>query len=250
MGHRFGFTLIELLVVIAIIAILAAILFPVFLTSKVKAKLTSCVSNQGQIGKAAVAYASDWTDTSPLSYYTAGRLNIYWPRMLRPYMTKNLGLPYCTELPANKLNPPITYSNDQDSYWTFHGTTIGMNLLFGGFFGAGPFDPLKVAQIATPSRTIMFICSTYKYYGNPYWGHYTVTPGKAQQPLLCIAPRVNQNNWPYTLVADDRHGGRVVVTHADGHVASYDPKTVLSVGIKGATGKDYKKPNFSMWDYY
>ncbi|MBI2842590.1 MAG: prepilin-type N-terminal cleavage/methylation domain-containing protein [Armatimonadetes bacterium] len=248
MRRKSGFTLIELLVVIAIIAILAAILFPIFLTAKVKAKLTSCMDNHGQIGKAAMAYMSDWADTCPLSYYTTTRFNIYWPRMLQPYTSKNLVVPYCTELTASKMG--ITYSMDQESYWTYLGVTIGMNLLFGGFYGAGPYDPLKLSQLGSPSRTIMFICSSYKYYGNPYAGHYAVTPGKSQQPLLCIAPRVNQNNWPYTLAAADRHGGRVVVTHADGHVASYDPKTVLSVGIKGATGKDYKKPNFSMWDYY
>ncbi|MBI2842591.1 MAG: prepilin-type N-terminal cleavage/methylation domain-containing protein [Armatimonadetes bacterium] len=247
MRRKSGFTLIELLVVIAIIAILAAILFPIFLTAKVKAKLTSCINNHSQIGKAAVAYMSDWNDTCPKSLVHTTAKDIYWPRMLQPYTTKNLGVPYCTDKPAWKMG--TTYSMDQDSYYTYIFVSIGMNLLFGGDFGAGPYDPLKLSQLGSPSRTIMFVCSSWKSYGMDV-GHYTVTPGKSQQPLLCIAPRVNQNNWPYTLVADDRHGGRVVVTHADGHVASYEPKTVLSVGIKGAGPRDYKKPNFSMWDYY
>jgi len=59
---RRGFTLIELLVVIAIIAILAAILFPVFARAREKARQTSCLSNLKQIGLAAMAYASDYDE--------------------------------------------------------------------------------------------------------------------------------------------------------------------------------------------
>jgi len=59
---RHGFTLIELLVVIAIIAILAAILFPVFARAREKARQTSCVSNLKQIGLAAQMYAQDYDE--------------------------------------------------------------------------------------------------------------------------------------------------------------------------------------------
>src|SRR5579863_7090850 len=62
-----GFTLIELLVVIAIIAILAAILFPVFAQAKEAAKKTSCLSNQKQIALAWPMYANDCDDTMALA---------------------------------------------------------------------------------------------------------------------------------------------------------------------------------------
>jgi prepilin-type N-terminal cleavage/methylation domain-containing protein len=62
---RYGFTLIELLVVIAIIAILAAILFPVFAKARERALATACISNEKQIGIALTAYASDYNDTYP-----------------------------------------------------------------------------------------------------------------------------------------------------------------------------------------
>ncbi|MGQ9580573.1 MAG: prepilin-type N-terminal cleavage/methylation domain-containing protein [Armatimonadota bacterium] len=60
-----AFTLIELLVVIAIIAILAAILFPVFVTAKAAANRSTCVSNIGQLSKALLAYSSDYQGRIP-----------------------------------------------------------------------------------------------------------------------------------------------------------------------------------------
>ncbi len=65
MELRHGFTLIELLVVIAIIAILAAILFPVFARAREKARQTSCLSNLKQIGLAALMYAQDYDEIYP-----------------------------------------------------------------------------------------------------------------------------------------------------------------------------------------
>jgi len=65
---RNGFTLIELLVVIAIIAILAAILFPVFAQAREKARATSCLSNLKQVGLGAVMYAQDYDELFPGSW--------------------------------------------------------------------------------------------------------------------------------------------------------------------------------------
>src|SRR5580692_815365 len=66
---RRAFTLIELLVVIAIIAILAAILFPVFAQAREKARQTSCLSNTKQMGLAVLMYIQDYDETSPLAYH-------------------------------------------------------------------------------------------------------------------------------------------------------------------------------------
>jgi prepilin-type N-terminal cleavage/methylation domain-containing protein len=65
-GRLRGFTLIELLVVIAIIAILAAILFPVFAQTRAKARQASCLSNQKQWGLAFMQYVQDYDETTPL----------------------------------------------------------------------------------------------------------------------------------------------------------------------------------------
>src|SRR5437764_15263130 len=66
MRHE-AFTLIELLVVIAIVAILAAILFPVFAQAREKARATACLSNQHQLGLALAMYRSDYDQVNPRS---------------------------------------------------------------------------------------------------------------------------------------------------------------------------------------
>jgi prepilin-type N-terminal cleavage/methylation domain-containing protein len=68
MRHK-GFTLIELLVVIAIVAILAAILFPMFLSAKAKAQQTRCLNSMTQLGKGMTMYANDYSGSLPLELY-------------------------------------------------------------------------------------------------------------------------------------------------------------------------------------
>ncbi len=83
---RRGFTLIELLVVIAIIAILAAILFPVFARARERARQTTCLSNLRQIGLAILMYAQDYDERYNLAYTrTEEGVTLHWPILLEPY---------------------------------------------------------------------------------------------------------------------------------------------------------------------
>jgi prepilin-type N-terminal cleavage/methylation domain-containing protein len=64
-----GFTLIELLVVIAVIALLAALLFPVFAQARDRARMSACLSNMRQIGAALMLYVQDYDDIYPRTYF-------------------------------------------------------------------------------------------------------------------------------------------------------------------------------------
>ena len=113
-----GFTLIELLVVIAIIAILAAILFPVFAKARSKARQATCLSNTKQIGLGIMQYVQDYDETYPMSYYyvnnaTSALGYVHVSGMIAPYC-KSWGIFVCPEhkmggwAPSNFTTPPVT----------------------------------------------------------------------------------------------------------------------------------------------
>jgi prepilin-type N-terminal cleavage/methylation domain-containing protein/prepilin-type processing-associated H-X9-DG protein len=104
-----GFTLIELLVVIAIIAILAAILFPVFAKVREKARQTACVSNMKQLGLAFAQYTQDYDGRLPARDGNTGN-SMFWAVVIYPYV-KSVGIYQCPDDSTEQIivQPPYTY---------------------------------------------------------------------------------------------------------------------------------------------
>jgi prepilin-type N-terminal cleavage/methylation domain-containing protein/prepilin-type processing-associated H-X9-DG protein len=176
MRKRTGFTLIELLVVIAIIAILAAILFPVFAQAREQARMSTCLSNFKQMGLGVMMYVQDWDETYPTSrlYHLPGGSDcgqkiITWKTETAPYV-KNIGVYKC---PSNKHNNqpdetkgddsvgfpvfPISYAYSGSALWS---TTTGQ-------------VPITLGAIPEPARFIMLVESNQ---GCADMGIWAVTP--------------------------------------------------------------------------
>lgn len=97
-SSQHGFTLIELLVVIAIIAILAAILFPVFAKAREKARQTACLSNEKQIGIGVKMYMDDNDGIYPRQLGLGTARGVYWINAVNPYI-KNMQVYNCPDRP-------------------------------------------------------------------------------------------------------------------------------------------------------
>src|SRR5260221_1647717 len=103
--NKHGFTLIELLVVIAVIAILAAILFPVFAQAREKARAISCLSNAKQIGTAVLMYAQDYDETVVPWFQLTGLPRDEWRHDLQSWA--QLMQPYIKN--GSPVDPPSGY---------------------------------------------------------------------------------------------------------------------------------------------
>ncbi len=130
MMRRRGFTLIELLVVIAIIAILAAILFPVFARARERARTTSCQNNIRQLGVAFAMYRADYDGIMPENWYLAEDNRVYrWIHVTYGYIF-NEDVYQCPSRPATgevAWTPPYTTSRPFSSYYYAHYYLAGMS---------------------------------------------------------------------------------------------------------------------------
>ncbi|MFO8079163.1 MAG: prepilin-type N-terminal cleavage/methylation domain-containing protein [Armatimonadota bacterium] len=102
MKQRAGFTLIELLVVIAIIAILAAILFPVFARAREKARQSSCLSNVKQLNLGVMMYVQDYDETFPQGYVNSRPSVERWTWSGARYGLRGVGSTVCLRFAARK----------------------------------------------------------------------------------------------------------------------------------------------------
>jgi prepilin-type N-terminal cleavage/methylation domain-containing protein/prepilin-type processing-associated H-X9-DG protein len=151
--QRSGFTLIELLVVIAIIAILAAILFPVFARVRETARQASCISNLRQYSTATMMYVQDNDEVFPMSAYMAGTCvaTFYWE--VDPYV-KNKQISQCPSDPQ-AVSLAATTGAPCANTPPYTGYTLNAALFASGFAPAPYNQPLSLAAIPRSAETVM-----------------------------------------------------------------------------------------------
>jgi len=232
--------LIELLVVIAIIAILAAILFPVFATAREKARQTSCLSNLKQTGLGEMQYMQDYDETihEVLSGVASGKattVKITYAELLQPYI-KSKGVFACPSSQLDKQD--ITY----DNRFFF---AVGMNSYLGLYYNyyysapqylncdalgdaceqsAGYPRAITSAIIKYPASTVLFADSFDKTVGATTPRGYWIDPG------YLFGRRYGLSN---------RHNKGSNLVFADGHAKWYRTPTVLSELAWDTSGYQY-----------
>jgi len=157
--RRRAFTLIELLVVIAIIAILAAILFPVFAKARDAARKSSCQSNMKQVLTGCMMYSQDYDEYLVNSYGGGNYIvtapaasgsythNVYWMGFIQPYV-KNTGVYMCPNFKTSTARVEDPNSPVYTSYGHNH-DFLGWDISNGG-------GNLKLSDIRSPADTIFF----------------------------------------------------------------------------------------------
>ncbi len=221
-----GFTLIELLVVIAIIAILAAILFPVFAQARESARRSACLSNTKQIGLAMLMYLNDYDETTPSAFYffdTGSRVDVFMT--LQPYI-KNLQVFYCPdrsdESDSCSFTVPAGYPANSRKCIGY-----GYNWGFLPYAGGGLLAPsftsadgntevepgVSIAIVDRPAEMAAFADTT----NHP---RYSMSAIGSILDIAVMGSGVTSNSAI-------RHGGKFNVNFTDGHAKS--------VPFKGAT---------------
>ncbi len=258
-GKRTAFTLIELLVVIAIIAILAAILFPVFARARENARRASCMSNMKQIGLGVMQYTQDYDEHYPPNghYFTstgsAGQLNDLNTDTSQPsgifLVTNNSGtsgpggpatghyttwmdaiFPYVKSTqvfscPSNPLAASSPYPN------------YGYSIAFGGyssyyanFGGTGTaYTPLALSAVTRPSEVIMIA---------EYSSNYSYTMGPWNMN--------NANTATNNIVTPHLDGGNAA--YADGHV-KWRSRNTIRANVHDATTGSSTCPSLTSPNY-
>ena len=211
-----AFTLIELLVVIAIIAILAAILFPVFSQARDKARATACLSNLKQIGTAYTMYLQDYDGALPLTNHSGGLAS--WINAAQPYI-KNRGIYRCpsdntqkkwaeTDQEWNDTSLPVRRSSYFLNAWLAGGNNAGDSVYGNDSAIQNPASVIYVAESVEESASDHFhpMC----------WG--TPDPDYAASPCTAASFAWNASKNETSEIALHRHQEGGNYAFMDGHV--------------------------------
>jgi len=237
-SRKSGFTLIELLVVIAIIAILAAILFPVFAAAREKARAASCLSNLKQNALATIAYTSDYDESFPMIGYggtdSTGACTFFYFQALIPYQ-KSVGTWVCPDAPT------------ATSMTQFSANLGAMLSLLGVKEGNGGSVPNRLCVTTPNIPAISYeindqVASAGPYTGTNFpWNSNTVNTTVTNDSMVTYPDQTALSNDSYIALgtvlgslqatyatgshdckalatpADGRHAGNVNAAFVDGH---------------------------------
>jgi len=248
---RSGFTLIELLVVIAIIAILAAILFPVFAQAREKARQTSCLSNEKEIGLAVMMYVQDYDEVYPLlqrnpsasekaSITIPPGINdppVTWQWVINPYVkngnqtaTVNTG---AFELSGGVWNCPSFPVDNEPRQFGMNESIAGdfSDYAWGNNFGV-QYPSIAMSELKSPSNKVLIVEKGYMgNNGNATdWSDVRFTAMEyawannnfdLSQPKSADSDKGSFSSYPFSgAMPRFRHSGTCNMLFADGHVKS------------------------------
>jgi prepilin-type N-terminal cleavage/methylation domain-containing protein len=240
-----GFTLIELLVVIAIIAILAAILFPVFAQARAKARQTTALSNMKQIGHAVLMYVQDYDETYPMTMESIGGgipITIgHWAVQnyqgaLEPYIKNGRAIRNKQNVWFDPSDPdrqqpalwgsftangfltgaPCTLAKVAEPAGTIYSTLRADN--WAAVSGVTPPAPLPADENDPFWRTVYFdMCIDPWETANDTASEFHFSKGRAMPPCSLYPGTSPCGNWD-VVVAKKRYQNSTLLSYADGHV--------------------------------
>jgi len=222
-SQKHAFTLIELLVVIAIIAILAAILFPVFARARESARRASCLSNLKQIGLGIMMYVQDYDEkypaanitieqTPPNGYYWGSGTGWFWQQTIYPY-TKDLNILRC---PSATLQ--LSDAADGPRYYAYNYGANMMIMRDGRYFpggssaGSNPKPPVSMAAINSASTTYLIMDGGYYRMDPPH-----IVTSASGWGWLPGGGAAGDTGYYRNTEHDGRHFDGVNLAFADGH---------------------------------